>query len=448
MNNKRNILNDILIVFTGNITTMIFGFLSGIVLSRVLGPELKGEYVSLLVVPGIIASISVFGTRQSAIHLIGTKIYSNGEVITAFFYLMLFSSLTGIGFFLMYFYLYRFENISILMLSLVIAYIPLRLATIYTGSIFLANLQFKKANFYKWFAAFLIFVGILVFVYFMKLSITGALLGLCIGTLIMVAAAVFQVLNQYGATGSFKLNVIKRLAGEGLFYAIAMLVIQLNYRIDIILLDSLSEKNEIGFYAVGVSVAEKLWQLPFAIGVVLLSRSAHSKDLKLITDEVAKMLRIALILVLISSLILYFIVPYIVPLIYGQAFTKSSLIVQHILPGIIFFVIVRIISSSLAGMGKPLLIIWVFLPALILNIILNLVFIPAYGSIGAAWATNFSYFSGGFMLLVIYARQTRTSLKKYLVFQKDDFRLLKNFRDFRKQSKLIKNQRGLSISEE
>jgi O-antigen/teichoic acid export membrane protein len=88
---------------------------------------------------------------------------------------------------------------------------------------------------------------------------------------------------------------------------------------------------------------------------------------------------------------LFVLSPYVLPAIWGEKFQPSVMVIQYILPGILFISIYRVLSSRLAGIGKPQISIYVFLPALIVNVLLNLWWIPIYGAFGAVLATNVSY---------------------------------------------------------
>ena len=96
-------------------------------------------------------------------------------------------------------------------------------------------------------------------------------------------------------------------------------------------------------------------------------------------------------------------------------------IIQLILPGIIMVVIFRILSGHLAGLGMPQIILYIFLPALVLNILLNLLWIPQYGGVGAAMATNVSYTAGSIGYMIAYTFILKVPLKDILIFKKSDF---------------------------
>jgi Na+-driven multidrug efflux pump len=102
------------------------------------------------------------------------------------------------------------------------------------------------------------------------------------------------------------------------------------------------------------------------------------------------------------------------------------LLLQVILPGIVFMVIFRVLSGQIAGMGKPQLSIYVFGPALVLNIILNFILIPPYGALGAAIATNISYALGAVGYWIIFARETGCGYLEIIRFRKDDVVAIRN----------------------
>jgi Na+-driven multidrug efflux pump len=86
----------------------------------------------------------------------------------------------------------------------------------------------------------------------------------------------------------------------------------------------------------------------------------------------------------------------------------------------------------LAGLGKTYLILLIFVPALLINILLNFIWIPEFGGIGAAWATNISYILGASALLIVYARQTNISFMKFFSFERDDLKILQRTKKLRK----------------
>jgi len=54
----------------------------------------------------------------------------------------------------------------------------------------------------------------------------------------------------------------------------------------------------------------------------------------------------------------------------------------------------QVLNANLAGKGKPLIALWVFVVALLVNISLNILLVPSKGVIGAALASTVSYCTG------------------------------------------------------
>jgi O-antigen/teichoic acid export membrane protein len=133
------------------------------------------------------------------------------------------------------------------------------------------------------------------------------------------------------------------------------------------------------------------------------------------------LLRLSFIFAVVAALVMYFLVPYLVPPIFGDDYIPSIRILQLILPGIIMVVIFRILSGHIAGLGKPEIALYIFLPALAINVLLNLLWIPHYGGRGAAMATNVSYTVGSIGYMIAYARIVKIPLLEIITYKKSDF---------------------------
>jgi Na+-driven multidrug efflux pump len=71
-------------------------------------------------------------------------------------------------------------------------------------------------------------------------------------------------------------------------------------------------------------------------------------------------------------------------------------------------------------MGKPHYAAYIFAPALVINIGLNYLWIPKYGGVGAAWASNVSYTVGTIGYWIIYSRILKVDYLEIFKFKKSD----------------------------
>ncbi len=74
---------------------------------------------------------------------------------------------------------------------------------------------------------------------------------------------------------------------------------------------------------------------------------------------------------LLPCMLLYFLAPWLVPAIYGDAYAKSSDVIQAIMLGVWMALIFKVLNSDLAGRGKPQAALWVYALALLINIALK-----------------------------------------------------------------------------
>jgi O-antigen/teichoic acid export membrane protein len=402
--------------------------LVSVILTRKLGPGGFGIYSAILVIPLLVVSFAQLGIRGSSIYHVGKRQFERSDIVSGVLFILVMTSVLGIIITAATFFFMNEESYSGIYILLVLLMIPFRLAIAYFGGIFIGNEQIGRSNFINWFSEIIHLAAVLIFVLWLDWQISGALLALMISHVIVTIWALYVLHAEFKLRLRFQWDVIKNLLSMGFLFALSFAVIQLNFRVDILLLKELSTLEEVGFYSLGVSIAEKLWQLPFAIGIVLMSRTANATDQEAINRTTAKLVRVSFLVGLAASAAMIIVSPWVVPVIWGEKFLPSVIIIQNILPGILFISIYRILSSRLSGIGRPEVSIYVFLPALLINVLLNLWWIPNYGAFGAVMATNVSYTLGTIAYIFVYSKMVNIPVFSIFKFQKSDFMFINEFR--------------------
>lgn len=429
---KRSYFQDIVSVFGSNLAVTVSNLLIGIMLSRILGAAGFGLYSSIIVVPIIVIGFSQFGIRRSTIYHIGNKILPEENIISALFLLLLWTSALSIIICGIAFFFYGTQNFDPLIIGIVLLTIPLLLANIFAGGIFLGKEDIRSSNIVNATPTLLTLLFTVVLVWVVPMSILGAFIAISLANLISFAFVARKLLRRSMVKISWKYQepVMKSMIKLGLVNAIAIFVMQLNYRMDILMLKQLSSYEQVGYYSLATQIAEQLWHIPFAIEMIILSRSANSTDNQFLHKTVASIFRVSLIIGLVLGSILFFLAPYLVPLIFGSEFVPTVSMIRTILPGILILVGFRILNSRLTGMGKPHVAIYTFVPALLINFILNLILLPRFGGVGAAWATNVSYAVGSVAFLFVYARITKMPVLQILTVRKSDFYFFRDIKQY------------------
>jgi O-antigen/teichoic acid export membrane protein len=424
---RRSFAKDITGVLGSNVFAVLIGFLIDVVISRQLGPEGRGLYASVLVVPLLVVSFMMMGVRRSAVYHIGKGLYTNDRTVSGVMQVLLITAIFAMLVSGLSFLYFKPEGLTLPLVLLAVSSIPVRLVLSYASGIYLGKEQFKRSNLINWMPLFLNLAGVLLFVAVLHWSVSGALLALLVSNLVVAGISLKHIFSEYKISFKPDKEVILSLVKLGLGYAIALLIMQLNYKVDILLLQKLSTLDQVGYYSLGVAISDKLWQLPTAMGVVVLSRTANMLDETSLNKSVSRLLRISFVLVLFAAVILWLIIPYFLPLIFGGKFIPSIDVVRAMLPGIVIFVLPRILNSRFAGIGQPKVLIAIFVPALILNILLNFLWIPHYGGVGAAWASNVSYAFGAITLLIVYSIKMNVPFVEIIRYRRSDLDSIANF---------------------
>lgn len=424
----RSFLKDITGVFSSNVFIILAGLLVSVILTRKLGPGGFGIYSAILVIPMLVVSFAQLGIRGSSILHIGKKQHDQRDIVAAIFQILAITSLLGMIITGLVFYFLKDVSYSRLYILLVLFLIPFRLAMAYCGGIFIGKEQIRRSNFINWFNEVMHLAAVIIFVWLLDWQIAGALLALLISHIIITFWALFVIFKEYKFSFKFQPHIIRDLLTMGFLFAFSFSVIQMNFRIDILLLRELSSPEQVGYYSLGVSIAEKLWQFSLAIGIVLMSRTANASDQGAINKTTAKLVRVSFVAGLAASIAMVIVTPFVLPAIWGAKFTHSVLIIQTIVPGILFISLFRILSSRLSGIGRPEISIYVFIPALIMNILLNLWWIPDYGAMGSVMATNASYTLGTAAYIFVYSKIVKMPVSEIFAFRRSDFDFIKEFR--------------------
>lgn len=433
---KHSTTFDILITFVTKVFFLGGSFFISIILARLLGAEGKGVVTALFVIPNMMISIADLGIRQASAYYIGKEKYTLQEVVSTSLLLWVITSVLSIGVVLFYYTSSHTTTYSWILIMVGLAYIPARILVSYFNGILQGQQLITNMNmkFIIEFFVRLIFVLILVWVF--DFGVVGA----AFATLVTNVGVVLYSGSIIRRTVNLKFQYIKGIPQDmfkkGIIFAVALFVLTLNYKVDIVFLENMVGAHELGIYSVGVTLAELIWQLPTAIGVVLFARSANSKSDAEASNRSAKLLRISWIPLILGSFVFFLFAPSFVSFVYGQEFMEAGYVIRILLPGIILMVLFKILNADLAGRGHPLFALRIYVVTLIVNVLLNWLLIPRYSINGAAFASTVSYILGAIIFSIAYHRFTGLKYKDLFILNKEDRRFIKELVN------KLKNKRG------
>lgn len=414
-------IKDLSSVAISRFFTIIFGLTTSVIIARLLGPEMNGVIAAILVYPNLFMTVGSLGVMQSTTFLVGKGVYADDDIKRAVVQIWMLSTIFSliVCFFLLVYLTPSADKLTYVILAIVP--IPFSLFNTYNSGYFLGKNNIQFFNKINWMPSVITLVFTVLFVYFIPLDIEGYLIALVIGPLVISVILVFK--NQFFKAFSFdfQFELIKKMLGLGVIYAVALLVMNLNYRLDIIILDYLSTSAEIGIYSKGSNIIQYLWQIPMLMGTIIFARSSVSKDGLAFSKRVAQLLRLSLIGIILAAIILVVFSDLIVVGLFGEAFRGSVTVLNYLVPGVILLTIFKVMNMDLAGKGKPWISLIVMSPALIINVALNFLLIPRYHANGAAIASSISYACAGIAFLFLYSKTSNVSVREIITYRVSDF---------------------------
>jgi len=191
---------------------------------------------------------------------------------------------------------------------------------------------------------------------------------------------------------------------SGLSY-VADLMQFLTYRFDIWVLSLTWPSGDLGRYALAVSLAQLVWVVPTAVARVVFSYSASS-------DTIAPAYLAwrgglaALAIAAMAGTIGWIGSHPVVPWLFGKDFEGVPSLLGWLLLGTVPYSIARVLGNHLAGVGAMSENVAAAAFVMVIAIGLDLLLIPAFGAIGAAWATAIAYSLFAAIVIAVFLRRS------------------------------------------
>jgi len=197
-----------------------------------------------------------------------------------------------------------------------------------------------------------------------------------------------------------------QLLRRGLPFAYAGLMITLFFQVDALILEKVRGSAEVGWYSGPVNVLEGLTLIPRILAYALIPTMASTPSL--VTELYGRGSKYLLLAGLPIGIFGILASEAFIPLLLGPAYQASVPAAQWLLPACVFMFLSNFGETALACINRWRSIVVVSTVALILNVGLNLWWIPRHGYMGAARATlvtEAAYFLLGAIALHVFGHR-------------------------------------------
>lgn len=414
------------------VLNITIGFISAILLTRLLGAEGRGDYILLTTTAVFMMQAFSLGLESSISYYIASGKTELRKLISTV--LILFVGITiCVGITILF--LSAFPALGLVPATQTVYYIMLFVLT----SIYIANAFFAS-----------LFNGLKEFnkVILISLSIQLMTLVACIGffllgyeyanaksftyAIILVNAAITAVylfyykklINLAPRRNMLSTGELKDFFSYSFIAFLCSLLHFLIMRMDFWMVHHYYGSSSLGIYSLSTSLSQLLWILPQGVALILFPMSGYMKvpELTTVTNKLCRIsLFITLLLVPAGCICALFI-----PALFGEEFTASVSLFYIFLIGVIPHVLVMILASVFAGTGKVKYNLLASFTGFVFACIFYFLLIPAYGLTGGAFASSISYIATALVGIYLYKKQYKIYLKDILVVRQSDVRVIFN----------------------
>lgn len=187
-------------------------------------------------------------------------------------------------------------------------------------------------------------------------------------------------------------------------------------RLDQALITPLSSVEQLGYYAVAVSVAEVVLVFNSAVRDVMFAQQSEVPDM----DQLGRASRLSTLVTVVTGILLGASGYFLLPIIFGRDFEPAVPVLLILLLGIAAGNPGSIAGAGLTARGYPHLRSVSLVLAVLVNVGVLVLLVPDHGAVGAAWATVVGNIVAGYTNIAWLRIKCGVSPTTFLSLRRDD----------------------------
>jgi O-antigen/teichoic acid export membrane protein len=405
---KRESVRQLAYIYSSRVVTAAMGFFASWLVANSLGVANFGLFTIASVIMGIAGTVIEIGLTTTMIRKLSYHLVQNDDesaigVFRSVYFLRL--AISGSFMVLAYF---GAPYVAVHLYGNPVLTTPLRLAGLgaflfnvsyHTEAVLRAYEKFRQMAFINVVASFAR-VALLVVVWraatldinnTMAINLAQTFIGFLIMSFVIPRKYYTQKL-----TTRYPLGEVLRYSGW--LFAFNLLFMLFD-RLDVLMLGYFKQPTDVGNYGVAYMLVRPIEMVPETLNVVLLPKVAKFTQ----KSQIFKYFRDTLKVTAFVGVLCFFLIVFAKPIImtFFPKYTQAVSLFQILVGAFILLTIINPINLVGHSLNKPQLFTMMAAINLVLNFAGNLLFIPPYGAIGAAWVTLVSRILGGVLGVVI-----------------------------------------------
>lgn len=414
--------------YLSRILATVFTLILSILITRLLGPFVKGQLSVILLIGSLCIILGGLGINSFNMYYAAKdKDKIKQLYVNSVWFCLIMSAISIITILLLIkFFPTVLQNIPSKHLLIYLASLPFVFFNQIIVFILAGEQKFKLYNFLLVLYPLLslIFIAVLLLVLHLPnlkyLVVAYALTNVISGLLTLILAKPRNL-----GTWKFDRNLFQQALNYGLRIYSAGIFSILVLKADLYMVNFFRGPAEAGLYSLVSSFGDIFFLLPYSFSFIILPKiiPLENKDK---ASSIAKYFSITFYLSLLLSLGVFLFIKPVVKLLFGSVFLPSAKTIIILLPGLICWALVSILGQYFAATKYHVKIIIGWFVAFLLNIILNYLYIPQFGMKAAALTSDIAYFFILIYLLVLFRRETKMPSQKMFIIPKQYFIEIKN----------------------
>lgn len=395
---KNNLyIKNALVLMIDSVIKILAGFILTVLIARFFGPGKFGDINYVLAVVEVLQIFVLFGFDEIVLRDLGQKNISDDVILGSSIILrLLFAVITYIaGAILFIFFLGKAFLLLYLILGLQLFF--------YILYILKPWYQIHSLNKYIAISSQICFwvmtvAKVLVIAFNMEnLKIYAFALAFSVFCEVL-CLYVFHLKNGHGiTTWKVDFSYQKKLLSDSLPVVFQNFAIVIYMKIDQLMIGKMLNSEELGIYSIAVTISQVIYFLPGTLINAFYPKIAEKARNKLpYEDDVSTLGAILIIPFILFAVCCTFIVPYFIPLVFGEAYAAAGGVIKiHSWAG--FFVAIGCANSYWLVLNSlQYYSLYATIIGAISNVVLNFIFIPILGINGAALTTVLSQMMASF----------------------------------------------------
>ena len=383
---------------------LAFGLFVYAIVAQYLGPEQFGILNYALAFSGLFLAFNTLGLDSIVVREIVHSPKKSKEILGSTLVMRLLGSLLLISISSLAIYFIKPDD-TMLLLFVIIISLGYLFKSFETIDLYFQSQVQSKYTVYARSIAFIIVSGLkLLFVFTQQPLIAFVLmyaLDAIISSLMLIFYYKYVTLDTI-LSWRPRLKRMKLLLQDSWPLILSSIAIMIYMRIDQVMIGSMLDNESVGIYSVAVKLSETWYFIPTIISTsvfpAILKARKHSQELYL--KRIQTLFDAFTWFTIIISLGVSLLSPFIIDILYGDKFASAATILSiHIWAGV--FVFLGVASSQyLVAEGLTRISMFRTILGGVCNIILNIIFIPKYGIIAAAYTTLVSNIISTFSIIL------------------------------------------------